>query len=190
MKTVALIIFLGMNALQAQVNKDLDLDGIKDFVEFNEDRTKIVCKLSTQNFKPIFSKEIEATSETGGLRATKSGFEFYVNHMRDGYAAQFRYERKEKAVRLIGVSRYSFGPASNDGSGESSVNLLTNQYIGEWNYFDEKKLKLIKIPSIKRKMIFKKMLLSNFDEAIVYEFMQKCSDLFSESKENLLNNSK
>lgn len=54
------------------------------------------------------------------------------------------------------MSRYEFGNATNEGSGESSVNLLTEDYIGNWNYFDHlannEEGELAKIPTIKTKM--------------------------------------
>lgn len=109
--------------------------------------------------------------------------------MRAGYAAQFRYEPKDKKIRLIGMSRYEFGPANNDGSGKSSVNLLTNDYIGEWNYYDLDKSRLIKMPTIKTKMTFKKKFLTDFDESVLYDFGSQCSELYLAKKEKLIHNS-
>ncbi len=85
------------------------------------------------------------------------------------------------------MNRYEFGPASNDGSGESSVNLLTGQYIGNWNYYDLKKEELIKIPTIKSKMIFPKIYLENFSEKIYLDYSEKCSSLYIKRKNKLQN---
>jgi hypothetical protein len=189
MKVFFLLFFCVANIVLAQENKDLDHDGIFDAVEFDTDKMKIVCKLSSLNFKPIYSKEIETAGDFDGVRYTKNGFEFYVNFMRAGYSAQFRYEPKDKMIRLIGMSRYEFGPASNDGSGESSVNLLTNDYIGKWNYYDLNKSKLIKMPAIKTKMIFKKTSLTDFDESILYDFSGLCSEMYLKKKDKMMMNS-
>jgi hypothetical protein len=80
------------------------------------------------------------------------------------------------------MSRYALGNAANDGSGESSVNLLTGDYIGEWNYFDplanKKRGALIKLPAIKTKMSDNKIFLEDFSDAIYYSYADKCSELF------------
>ena len=170
----------------SQVVTDLDGDGKEDYVDFDE-AGMIVCKLSSQNYKRIESTSGFPDEVNSGVRETDSGFEFFVNFMRAGYALQFRYEPKDKQIRLVGMSRYEFGPASNDGSGESSVNLLTNNYIGEWNYWDQKDEELKKIPAIKKKMFFPKIFLQNpklMDYFLEYEF--ECADLFNRRKKALL----
>lgn len=175
-------IILASNVALAQINKDIDGDGIKDDVYLDSLDYKIVCKLSTKKFIPIYSKS-ELTDElNAGVRETKSGFEFYVNYMRGGNASQFRYDTKTKKIQLIGMSRYEFGPASNDGSGNSSVNLITNTYIGEWNYYNIEKEKLIKLPTLKTKMYIVKQYLEDFDGSSVAIFIEKCSELYSKYK--------
>ena len=166
----------------SQVVKDLDHDGIDDTVFFDTDTGSIICKLSTKNFDPIKSKPNLADDMSVGINKTKSGFEFYVTGMRAGSANQFRYEEKDKTIRLIGMSRYEFGPANNDGSGKSSVNILTNNYIGEWNRYDLVNSELIKMPTIKAKMYFEKTKLENFDNTQFWEFQEQCSKLFYEYK--------
>ena len=76
--------------------------------------------------------------------------------MRAGYVYQFCYEKESGKMRLRGLARREVGPGNHDGSGYFSVNLLTDTYIGEWNYFDNKRVKLIKMPTIKKKMVFPK----------------------------------
>lgn len=171
---------------QEKVIKDLDGDSKYDTVYFDAEESRIICLLSTQNFVAIQSRVIDVLGDNSNVSATKEGFAFGVNWMRSGYSTQFRYEKKSKRIRLIGMSRYEFGPASNDGSGESSVNLLTNAYIGKWNYFSEKKFKLMKMPMIKTKMILPKTYLDTFDEKIAFAYSEKCSELFGKSKELLI----
>lgn len=186
MKTIYLILFVIISqASFSQVIKDLDRDGIKDSISYNQDQGVIICKLSTNKFKPIYSQPNLSGEMSTGIKETKSGFEFYVNHMRAGYANQFRYEKKDKKIRLIGMSRYEFGPATNDGSGESSVNLLTNNYIGEWNHFDLKKDVLIKMPTITSKMYFPKIYLEYYDGKHQFEYQEKCSALYYEQKKRM-----
>lgn len=170
---------------KAQVIKDLDDDGVKDSVFYDVNKGVISCKLSSRNFKPIFSRENLSDEINANVKETKSGFEFFVNYMRAGNASQFRYEPTVKTIQLIGMSRYEFGPATNDGSGESSVNLLTNNYIGEWNHWDEDKTELIKMPTIKTKMYFKKVSLNNYDGASQADFIDKCSTLYYKAKKKM-----
>lgn len=147
----------------------------------------IICKLSSEGFKVQKSHSIEYLDEaSSGIRENKNGFELNNNWMRTGYSAQFRFEKKDKRIRLIGMNRYEFGNAVNDGSGESSVNLLTGDYIGDWNYFNHlannENGELIKIPTIKTKMLFRKIYLEDFNHEIPYEFTSKCAELYTKKK--------
>ena len=168
--------------------KDLDNDQIKDTVFFDYEKSIIVCKLSSQNFKPIESTPIEITN---GFRTyvyeTKNGFGFANHWMRAGYENQFRYDSKSKRIQLIGMSRYEYGNAANDGSGESSVNLLTNDYIGNWYYYDECREKLTKVPTIKAKMPLGKIYLEDFSEETYFGYAEKCAELYHIHKEKKQN---
>lgn len=186
MKSPLLVLLLfTFQIFSSQVIKDLDGDLVKDTVTFNSEKGMIVCKLSTQNFKPIYSQPELADEMNSGVRETKSGFEFFINYMRAGYAHQFRYEPKDKKIRLIGMSTYNFGPASNDGSGDGSVNLLTNMYIGEWYHYDNSKKELIKMPTIKSKMVFPKIYLDNYDGHYLNVFQEKSSALYYQEKKKM-----
>ncbi|MFF5380073.1 hypothetical protein [Pedobacter suwonensis] len=162
---------------QKKLVKDIDLDGKMDTVYLDEHDHKITCRLSTQNFKKIKSKKIETAGDNTLIEPKKTGFEMNTNWMRSGYACQFRYEKNEKRIRLIGVSEYALGNATNDGSGEASINLLTGEYVGNWHYFDHlannEKGMLIKIPTIKAKMQFKKIYLEDFDEEQYHSISEK-----------------
>lgn len=182
MKKNVLFLSLLFSVLVFSQEKDLDFDGRKDFVYLDTVKSVIVCKLSTQNFKKIESKPIEIYGEFSRIELTKSGFELSVNWMRSGFSCQFRYDQKTKRMQLIGMSRYEFGPASNDGSGESSVNLLTGNYIGEWNYWDEWDKELKKIPTIRTKMNFGKIYLENFDDTISEQYQEQCYRLYEKHK--------
>lgn len=146
------------NSFAQKLIKDIDFDGKKDNVYIDVKESVIVCQLSSQNFRKIKSKPISILNDDSGIHFKKDGFEFYNHWMRAGYYNQFRYNKKTKKIQLIGMSRYELGNAAHDGSGESSVNLLTNDYIGNWNFFDylahNEDGELVNIPTIKTKMKF------------------------------------
>lgn len=102
-----------------------------------------------------------------------------------------RYNNKTKKIQLIGMSRYEFGNAVHDGNGESSVNLLTADYIGDWNYFDHlannEEGELVKIPTIKIKMNFEVINLEDFDEEIYFDYAERCAELYHKYKEIKMN---
>lgn len=157
--------------------KDLDNDSIKDEVIFDKENAQIICKLSTQNFIAIRSQKLEDLNDNSGIGLTKNGFQFYNHSMRSGYYCQFRYNPVENKIQLIGMSRYNLGGASQDGSGESSVNLLTNKYIGEWIRFDNKTKKHTKIPTIKKTFTIAKIYLEGFSVKQPDDFVDFCDNL-------------
>jgi len=166
--------------------KDLDFDNVVDTVYIDLEKSIIVCRLSSQQFKKTESLPIEILNDNSGINSTKNGFEFFNNWMRAGYRNQFRYNKKANKIQLIGMSRYEFGNAANDGSGESSVNLLTNKYIGNWSYYDyfanNEEGELIKIPTIKTKLFIKTTYLESFSDSTYFEFADRCSELYHKYK--------
>lgn len=187
LQILVLISSCSFMAAQDQLLKDIDFDSVKDSIFLDRKESVIVCRLSSEGFKVQKSLPIKYLDETSsGINETKNGFELNNNWMRSGYSAQFRFEKKDKRIRLIGMDRYEFGNAANDGSGESSVNLLTEDYIGDWNYFDHlannENGELIKIPTIKIKMPFRKIYLQDFNDEIPYNFTSQCADLYEKYK--------
>jgi len=172
---------------QNKLVKDIDNDGKNDTVFIHVEKSTIVCKLSTLNYESISSKPIEILNEPSGIIETKNGFAFFNDWMRAGYKNQFRYNSKTKRIQLIGMSRYEFGNAANDGSGESSVNLLTGDYIGNWNYYDMEKDSLIKIPTIRTKMKFKTINLEDFSDETYFNYAEKCAELYHKYKKITMN---
>lgn len=171
---------------QDKLVKDIDFDGKKDTVYIDQKALQIVCRLSTENFKKLRSKTIEMSSDNTYINSTRNGFELRNNWMRAGYACQFRYEKLEKRIRLIGITEYAFGNAANDGSGEASANLLTGDYIGNWHYFDHlannEKGELVKIPTIKTKMKFSKIYLEQFSEESYFSYQTQLEDIVEKHK--------
>ena len=172
---------------QNKLVKDIDNDGKNDTIFIHVEKSTIVCKLSTLNYESISSKPIEILNEPSGIIETKNGFAFFNDWMRAGYKNQFRYNSKTKRIQLIGMSRYEFGNAANDGSGESSVNLLTGDYIGNWNYYDMEKDSLIKIPTIRTKMKFKTINLEDFSDETYFNYAEKCAELYHKYKKITMN---
>jgi len=170
------------------ITKDLDNDNINDSVYINKENSTIVCKLSSRKFKGITSKPIEILNFSSGVTETKNGFEFFNDWMRAGYKNQFRYNEKTSQIQLIGMSRYEFGNAVNDGSGESSINLLSKDYIGNWNYFDPEKDELLKIPTIRAKMKFGIINLEDFGEEVYFGYSDKCAEIYHKHKEIMIKN--
>jgi hypothetical protein len=187
MKKLVLFVILISNIVYSQKKliQDIYSDGIKDTIAIDSENLRLVSILSTQKFKKIYSGEIDSLDGQGSLKSTKNGFELDIDLMRAGYACQFRYNKLKNKIELIGMSRYEFGPANNDGSGESSINLLTGNYIGNWNYYDLRKEQLIKIPSIKAKMNLPKTYFENFTGKILFDYSEKCANLFNIRKKQL-----
>lgn len=185
----SIILFLFIQVLgfaQEKTVKDLDKDGVKDTVYLDKEHAIIVCKLSSNSFQSILSKPIETLNDQSGIKETKNGFEFYTDWMRSGYKNQFRFNQKTKKIQLIGMSRYELGNYAHDGSGESSVNLLTNDYIGHWNYCKLNKNdelgELITLPTIKTKMKMSIINLESFNENSYFDYADKCSALYTKYK--------
>lgn len=181
------LLFFAQFRAQDRLVKDIDFDGKNDTVYVDIEKQIIVCQLSSRQYKPIKSQPIEILNQQSSVSATKNGFEFQNHWMRSGYSNQFRYDKKTKQVRLIGMSRYEFGPANNNGSGESSVNLLTGDYIGDWNFYDnladDEKGELVKIPTIKTKMRYGEIYLTGFSDKVYFDFSKRCAKLYYKHKE-------
>lgn len=79
-----------------ELKKDFDFDGITDTVYLDEEESKIVCLLSTKNFKKEESKFIDMLNECSSLKDAKDGFYFNNDWMRSGYSNQFRYDKNQK----------------------------------------------------------------------------------------------
>ncbi|WP_344929011.1 hypothetical protein [Aquimarina addita] len=185
------LIFISFSAIaQNELKMDIDFDGVTDTIFIDTEKSTIVCLLSSKNFKRVESNPIEILNPQSRITDARNGFYFENEWMTAGYSNQFRYDKKLKRIRLIGMSRYEFGNAANDGSGESSVNLLTGDYLGNWNYYDNWKEELIKIPEIKTKMHFNKIYLENFEEEVYFDFATKCSKLYYRYREIVRNKRK
>jgi len=184
------LVFTAVHAQEFNPNDtltlDMDADRKTDTIVFDRTRAIIVSRLSTQKFAASKSLELAFEEPLSGIRKTGNGFTYFVPHMRAGYHCEFAYNKSLKKIQLISMDRYEFGPANNNGSGESSINLLTGNYVGDWNYYDMENEELVKMPTIKRKIILPKAYLENFNDEIVYKYTNICAELFYKAKEEMI----
>lgn len=184
--SLALAIFvLSLTAQGQVVNEndtlwgDLDDDAIADTAIYDREQAILICKLSTRKFVPVKSMAlVEPGSDQSHISLKGNSLIYSENWMRAGYSCQFRYEKATGKMRLIGMDRYEFGNASNDGSGKSSVNLLTGNYIGEWNYFSERRMELVALPPMRRKMKIQPSYLQNFDGSQAMKYADQCAQWY------------
>ncbi|RZM23075.1 MAG: hypothetical protein EOO88_27330 [Pedobacter sp.] len=88
---IVTILILQLSAIaQDKLVKDIDFDGKPDTVYIDQNEWKIVCRLSTQNFKKLKSKPIETSGDNTYIKSKKNGFEMSVNWMRAGRAKNGR----------------------------------------------------------------------------------------------------
>ena len=177
-----------LNSLDQALTKDIDFDRIKDTICIDSKASTIMCKLSSLNFQELSSEHIEVLNFDSGLKSTIDGFEFYNNGMRAGFKNQFRYNVNTKKVELISLSEYYYGNMSGEGSGQSSMNLLTGEYIGNWSYFDIAHDTLVEIPTIKTKMNFKRVTLEDFNADVYFDFSEKSESVYNYYKDNMIEN--
>ena len=170
-------------AQDIKLSFDMDGDRIPDKVYANPESGVVAYRLSSQKFKEVTSTDF-IDSGNIFLYKTKNGFRISLTQMRASNAYQFRFEKESGKMRLIGMEREEFGPANNDGSGESSVNLLTNDYIGEWNYWDNSKMELVKMPAIKKKIVFTKVYFDTMNGEFS-NYMEKDSGYYLSEKKKL-----
>jgi len=96
------------------------------------------------------NKGVVRVSSTG-----MRGFSYY----------QFRWDSTAGDFRLIGYQTESFGNAANDGSGKSSLNLITGDFEAAFNSFDQRRQKLLPLPVVKRRIsVNRKFYLQHFGD--------------------------
>ena len=170
-----------------QIIKDFDGDKKLDTVLIDSDTRKLLCALSTNNYNRISSLKIKSLNFGNTLVETKKGFEFWNDYGRSGWINEFQYNKKEKKMQLIKIRRTDYDrfrqkyrKELKKGSGKSSINLLTNKYVG--NFYDELEGKLRKLPTITATMVFTETYLYCFSDAINFEFEKKCVALYEKAK--------
>lgn len=164
-----------------EIIKDLDGDSIKDTIRIDSDSKTLICLLSTQKFKKVESGVIQKLNFGNTLEPTKKGFEFWNDFDRSGFRCVFEYDSKAKKMRLVqmrrvdDILRYDYGEKA---KGYSSVNLLTNEYVGDFYKVSQGKLQ--KIPTIRTKMTFPATYLETFDDGICFDYEKQCLALYKQ----------
>ena len=102
----------------------------------------------------------------------------WVNqHKKDGVLPPIAYVHGE----LFGVGGVKTIPDTPRGERSMSIENRCKPR-GEWNYYDEKKEKLIKLPKLKQQMPLGKIYLEAFEAKMVDDFLAKSADLYSKQK--------
>jgi hypothetical protein len=102
----------------------------------------------------------------GSLAVHGNVVDVHSQGMRGFSYYKFRWDAAAKDFRLIGYDTESFGNAVHDGSGTTSLNMLTGNYEANTNTWDEKKEDLIP-HKVKRKLsLSRKVYLKNFDKKV------------------------
>ena len=174
------------------LEKDIDFDGVIDTIYVNQENSKIVCILSSKKYAKVESKIIGLNTMSGIGDDGREGFVFENHYMRAGYSNQFRYDKKTKKIRLIGIEFYEFCGMDYEICGESSINLLTGNIIGKWHYLISEVIdnveyrKVKKIPIVNTKINFKNISFKDFDEEIYFDILSKISEFIETKKRDLI----
>ena len=173
----AFIISAEMRA-QTALSGDFDGDGKTDKMNLieNADGYKITYSLSLLN-KTFSSKVITNGGDTKSLSMTKNVVVLSCQFMRGDNVFKFRYDTKLKQMKLIGYDNNQYGNAVNDGSGSSSYNLSTGQYVANWKHYDQKKGELIALPKSSKKYPIKNYTLNNFSDAMIDQLYKVGNEL-------------
>jgi len=165
-----------------KIVKDLDGDLIKDTVRIDSDAQILICALSSQKFKKIKSDRIRRLNFGNMLVSTKKGFEFWNDFDRSGFRCIFEYNPTAKKMQLIkmqridDILRYDYGEKA---KGKSNINLLTQEYVGDFYKISGGKLQ--KIPTIKAKMRLPVTYLETFSDALCFNYEAQCLALYKKN---------
>jgi hypothetical protein len=100
--------------------------------------------------KLIFSQALSMCC--GSLSQKKGVIDVQSKGMRSFSYYKLRWDKAAGDFRLIGYSTESFGNAANDGSGNSSLNLLTGDYKAAYSIWNEKRAELVALPKVTRRL--------------------------------------
>lgn len=165
---------------------DFDGDGKPDSAYM--DKACVVCKLSTHGFAEMRSQPIEILNDQSGIACDDKGdsFCFYNHWMRAGYYNYFSYDRQAGRLKLVGMSRYELGNATNDGSGESSVDMTTGELSADWNYYDQEADLLFTIPTIKATLKLGTVYLEDFSDQTYFDYATQDAELFQHFRDSMI----
>ena len=150
----------------AMLRYDFDSDGRQDIFCAIQPQTGDDAKLMAVLKSGKSVSYSQALSMCCGSLSQKNGvIDVHSKGMRGFTYYKFRWDAKAKDFRLIGYDTESFGNAVHDGSGKSSLNLITGAYEAAFNVWDEKKQKLVALPKVNRKLnLGRRIYLKQFGE--------------------------
>ncbi|GHC50189.1 hypothetical protein [Ulvibacter litoralis] len=182
-----LISFAGISQSTREIIKDFDGDRIRDTVYIDSDLDKLFCVLSINDFKKTASQEIRSLNFGNTLVETPNGFEFWNDYGRSGFINEFKYDSKTRKMQLVkikrtdyDIDRNKYGPEVRYGSGKTSINLVTNKYVGDFYVVRDEKLK--KLPTIYSELVFPTTYLESFSDMIYFEYEKMCLELYEMAK--------
>lgn len=182
--TILFLLFANTTFAQStrKIVKDFDGDGKKDSVFIDSDKDILMLWLSTQKYKRVESKEITHLNFGNTLVATAKGFEFWNDYDRSGFISVFAYDKMAKKMRLVQMRRSDDKLGRdhpNEGLYESSVNLMTNKYVGIIRTrIKGKVMKTI----INAELVFPKTYLETFSDLINFDYQAKCIALYNKNR--------
>ena len=147
---------------------DIDGDGKQDKIELVKQKSSVIvqCKLTAQN-RVYRSKPFPYTIKEASLSKKKRGFILKASLHRTEISYQFRYQPKTKKIRLIGLNYLSMvGNIEHSTSYISSLNLLTQKFVGEYEYYSTNTKEYTKLPTFYTKFPVKKFYLNSAISAL------------------------
>ncbi len=148
---------------------DIDGDKKQDKIELVKQKGSVTirCKLTAQN-RVYKSKPFEYGIGEASLSKKRGGFILDITQNREEVSYQFRYEPKVKKIRLIGLNYFSMtGNISHSTSSKNSLNLLTQKFVGEYEYYSPTTQEYKKLPTFYIKYPIKKFYLNSDLSALV-----------------------
>lgn len=107
---------------------------------------------------PSCCASIERGAKPGVIRISSKGMRYFAYYT-------FRWDAAAKDFRLIGHDTESFGNAVHDGSGTSSLNLITGAFEASFNNYDEEREELTVLPKVRKKVVVnRRIYLQKFGE--------------------------
>ena len=170
MKKIILLLSTTLTLFASQTLwTDIDGDKKQDKIELVKQKGSVTirCKLTAQN-RVYKSKPFEYGIGEASLSKKRGGFILDVTQNREEVSYQFRYEPKVKKIRLIGLNYFSMtGNISHSTSSKNSLNLLTQKFVGEYEYYSPDTEEYKKLPTFYTKYPVKKFYLNSDLSALV-----------------------
>lgn len=149
------------------VRADLDGDGQIDiFCAVQSDgQLKLFASLQS-GCKTIMSQDVGDGTCCGSVSAKNGVVRVSSTGMRAFSYYKWRYNKVAGDFQLIGFDTESFGNAANDGSGTSSLNLLTGDYVDAFNSYNQRTQRLKALPKTRKKVrVTKRIFLKDWNDS-------------------------